>query len=128
MPGRGSGTARTKSCASSKRGWQRSSTAPATGLIQLCDALALPGGFCLIEKRLVDVALRHGTNPYTIPKWKAFLEIQREFEETIGGSIYALLPGVIENTFGFDSSASSASSGAPNGPRTSDAARKSSVL
>ena len=26
-------------------------------LIQLCDALALPSGFCLVEKRLMDVAL-----------------------------------------------------------------------
>ena len=34
-------------------------------LIQLCDALALPSGFCLIEKRLVDVALRRGVNPFT---------------------------------------------------------------
>jgi putative nucleotidyltransferase with HDIG domain len=97
-------------------------------LIQLCDALALPTGYCLIEKRLVDVALRHGTNPYTIDKWKAFFAIQKEFEAVIGQSIYTFLPGVIDNTFGLVSSASSASSGAPNGPSTSAAARKSSSL
>lgn len=28
-------------------------------LIQLCDALSLPSGACILEKRLVDVALRH---------------------------------------------------------------------
>ena len=68
----------------------------------MCDALALPGGCCLIEKRLVDVALRHGFNEFTLAKWEAKLAIQREFEAVIGQSIYRLLPGVIENTFGFD--------------------------
>ena len=68
-------------------------------LLQLCDALALPSGFCLIEKRLLDVTLRHGFNAYTIAKWKAFLQIQQDFEKIIGRSIYELLPGVVENTF-----------------------------
>ncbi len=68
-------------------------------LIQLCDSLALPAGFCLMEKRLVDVVLRYGTNPLTIPKWKAYFAIRDEFEHEIGRSIYNLLPGVIENTF-----------------------------
>jgi len=68
-------------------------------LIQLCDALALPNGFGLIEKRMVDVALRHGVNEYIISKWKATFEIQQHFEKVIGKSIYSLLPGVVENTF-----------------------------
>ena len=68
-------------------------------LLQLCDALALPSGFCLIEKRLLDVTLRYGFNTYTIDKWKAVLQIQQDFEKAIGGSIYDLLPGVVENTF-----------------------------
>ena len=68
-------------------------------LIQLCDSLALPSGFCLMEKRLVDVVMRYGTNPLTIPKWKAYFTIKDDFEGEIGGSIYALLPGVVENTF-----------------------------
>jgi hypothetical protein len=71
-------------------------------LLQLCDALALPSGFCLIEKRLVDVALRRGINAYSVQKWAAFLRLQKEFEQAIGQSIYALLPGVVENTFGFE--------------------------
>jgi hypothetical protein len=71
-------------------------------LIQLCDALALPTGFCLMEKRLVDVALRYGTNEYTVPRWKAYLSLQKEFEKAIGSSIYKLLPGVVENTFGVE--------------------------
>jgi len=65
----------------------------------LCDALALPNGFGLIEKRMVDVALRHGVNEYIISKWKATFEIQQHFEKVIGKSIYSLLPGVVENTF-----------------------------
>jgi hypothetical protein len=69
-------------------------------LIQLCDALALPEGYCLMEKRMVDVALRHGVNDYTVPKWKETFNIQRHFEMKIGGSIYSVLPGVMENTFG----------------------------
>lgn len=68
-------------------------------LIQLCDALALHNGFTLMEKRLIDVALRHGVNEYTVSKWKAFMELKNYFEEKMGKSIYSILPGVIENTF-----------------------------
>ena len=68
-------------------------------LIQLCDSLAMSTGYCLIEKRLVDVALRHGINDLTLQKWKAVLKIQKDFEQAIGRSIYTLLPGVAENTF-----------------------------
>ena len=70
-------------------------------LIQLCDALALPEGFCLIEKRLMDVALRHGVNEFSVSRWKEYLRIQEDFGKAIGQSIYKVLPGVIENTFGF---------------------------
>ncbi len=71
-------------------------------LIQLCDALALPTGFCLIEKRLVEVAFRYGVGDYTLSRWKGYFAHQHEFERIIGRSIYSVLPGVIENTFGFD--------------------------
>jgi hypothetical protein len=71
-------------------------------LIQLCDALASPTGFCLIEKRVVDVAIRRGVNELAVEKWTAYLAIQKEFEQIIGESVYHLLPGVVENTFGFD--------------------------
>jgi len=70
-------------------------------LIQLCDAVALSTGFSLIEKRLMDVALRHGVNEYSVPRWKAYLGLQQHFEKIIGQSIYKILPGVVENTFGF---------------------------
>lgn len=68
-------------------------------LIQLCDSLALPTGVCLIEKRLVDVALRHGFNDYTLEKWRAFFEIKAVFEESLNCSIYHYLPEAIENSF-----------------------------
>lgn len=70
-------------------------------LLQLCDALAWPSGFVMLEKRLVDVALRRGINPMTVEKWRAFLGLQTYFERAIGRSIYSVLPGVVENTFGF---------------------------
>ena len=67
-------------------------------LVQLCDALALPTGFCLLEKRFVDVAIRYGMHPATIDRWKRVLEIKTYFEQKIGCSIYDCLPGVIENS------------------------------
>lgn len=68
-------------------------------LVQLCDALALPTGFCLLEKRFVDVAIRYGTHPATVNRWEVVLGIKSHFEKMIGCSIYGLLPGVVENTF-----------------------------
>ncbi len=70
-------------------------------LIQLCDALALPSGFCLLEKRFVDVALRRGTTEHTAWVWQAYFRIQHEFEAVIRRSVYSVLPGVVENTFGY---------------------------
>lgn len=68
-------------------------------LVQLCDALALPTGFCLLEKQFVDVTLRYGVHPATIDRWKKILEIKAYFEKHIGCSIYELLPDVVENSF-----------------------------
>lgn len=68
-------------------------------LVQLCDSLALPSGFCLLEKRFVDVTIRYGVHPWTIDRWKKIFEIKEAFEEQMGCSIYTLLPGVVENSF-----------------------------
>lgn len=68
-------------------------------LVQLCNALAMPMGFCLLEKRFVDVTIRYGVHPATIDRWKKILEIKELFEEKIGCSIYTLLPGVVGNSF-----------------------------
>ena len=67
-------------------------------LIQLCDAISLPDGACIVEKRLVDVALRHGVTELSIEKWKAFLQLKKQFDRKCGCSIYFLLPGVLENS------------------------------
>jgi hypothetical protein len=53
------------------------------------------------KKRLVDVALRHGFNAFTLSKWRAILSIEHEFSAALGNSIYAVLAGMVENTFGF---------------------------
>lgn len=68
-------------------------------LVQLCDALAMPTGFCLLEKRFVDVTIRYGVHPATVDRWKKIMEIKELFEKKIGCSIYTLLPGVVENSF-----------------------------
>ena len=65
--------------------------------------LALAEGFCLIEKRLIDVFLRYakeGVGADVHTKWEQVFVIQRHFEEIIGCSIYQVLPGVVETTFG----------------------------
>lgn len=68
-------------------------------LVQLCDALALPTGFCLLEKRFVDVTIRYGVHPATVDRWKKILAIKAMFEKQMGFSIYDVLPGVVENSF-----------------------------
>lgn len=67
-------------------------------LVQLCDSLALPTGFCILEKRFVDVTIRYGVHPATIDRWKKILEIKEYFQEKMGCSIYEVLPGVMENS------------------------------
>ncbi|MCM1058618.1 MAG: HD domain-containing protein [Firmicutes bacterium] len=68
-------------------------------LIQLCDAISLPNGACIMEKRLIDVALRHGLPDFTIEKWKAFMEAKKHFDELCECNIYTFLPNVLENSF-----------------------------
>jgi hypothetical protein len=70
-------------------------------LIQLCDSLAMAQGFVLMEKRMLDVALRYGMTEHTVPKWRATFAIKDAFERTMGRSVYRLLPGVVDNTFDF---------------------------
>lgn len=67
-------------------------------LIQLCDAISLPNGACIMEKRLVDVALRHGLPDFTLDKWRAFLNAKRYFDDLCGCNIYSFLPHILENS------------------------------
>ena len=68
-------------------------------LIQLCDAISLPDGACIMEKRFVDVALRHGLPEFTLEKWKAFMNLKKYFDEKCGCNIYSFLPNVTENSY-----------------------------
>lgn len=67
-------------------------------LIQLCDAISLPNGACIMEKRFVDVALRYGLPNFTIEKWKAYMYTKRYFDELCACNIYTFLPNVLENS------------------------------
>ena len=69
-------------------------------LIQLCDAISLPQGAVLMEKRFVDVACRHGLPVFTINKWQSFFKLKEYFDRKAGCNIYNVLPNIIENTFG----------------------------
>ncbi len=68
-------------------------------LVQLCDAFTDGRGFCLIEKRLVDVALRYGLTDAVIEKWKLILDLKQHFDDLLGHSVYMLLPSIADNTF-----------------------------
>lgn len=70
-------------------------------LIQLCDSLAMAEGCVLMEKRMVDVLMRYGPTSLLVPKWRALFQLRDDFERALGRSVYSLLPGVVENTFGF---------------------------
>jgi hypothetical protein len=83
--------------------WQRLSAVMASAqqtdedrLIQLCDMLGLAGGFCTVEERLVDIALRYTFNVRTPDKWRAKLRLKADFDRECGVNIYRLLPGLTE--------------------------------
>lgn len=57
-------------------------------LIQLCDALALPTGPVIIEKRLVNVVMRKGFNEHTLTKWKEYFNLKEYFDRLSGDNIY----------------------------------------
>ncbi|MDD4796586.1 MAG: HD domain-containing protein [Eubacteriales bacterium] len=70
-------------------------------LVQLCDAVADAQGFVLVEKRLMDVALRRGVSFQTLQDWEEQLKLIDYFSEKAGQNIYKLLPDIAQNTFGF---------------------------
>ncbi len=67
-------------------------------LIQLCDGLAVDYGFCILEKRLVDVVRRYGIEDNTLDRWNAFFAIKEGFEARIGASVYQCLPDIGRTT------------------------------
>ena len=67
-------------------------------LIQLCDAISLPTGACIMEKRFVDVVMRHGMDSFSTEKWKAYFDLKKYFDTLCGCNIYTLLPDIVENS------------------------------
>jgi putative nucleotidyltransferase with HDIG domain len=68
-------------------------------LIQLSDALSDKDGPVLLEKRMVNISIRHGYSPRTVEKWQKVFEIKEHFEKAMGKPLYSLLPEVVDNTF-----------------------------
>ena len=60
-------------------------------LIQLCDAIGAADGFCVLEVRLIEVAIRNGINQYSVEKWKQFIYLKHYFDEKCHEDIYTLL-------------------------------------
>ncbi len=69
-------------------------------IVQIADCMTLPEGVTLIERRLIDVYIRHGVNEHTIDNWNAVYRTQIEIENKLGYSIYKLFPAIKET---FDS-------------------------
>lgn len=67
-------------------------------LIQMCDSLATDYGFCILEKRFVDVARRYGVFEKTIERWNTTFAIKEYFEGKMGCSIYDVLPDIGKTT------------------------------
>lgn len=68
-------------------------------LVILCDCLANSKGFCILERRMVDVARRYGIFEHTLDRWDKYFELKEYFENKTGCSIYSLLPGIEKTTF-----------------------------
>jgi putative nucleotidyltransferase with HDIG domain len=60
-------------------------------LIQLCDAISMPEGICLMEVRLIEVTMRYKAySPKTLEKWNALFELKKYFDAKCGMNIYDL--------------------------------------
>ena len=67
-------------------------------LIQLCDSLAVDYGFCILEKRFIDVARRYGVWVNSVERWNVTFAIKEYFESKMGCSIYDVLPDIGRTT------------------------------
>lgn len=67
-------------------------------LIQLCDAIAMPQGAVLMEKRLIDVAMRYGVYSFSVDKWKASFALKEHFDRATGVNIYTLFEDIAKNS------------------------------
>lgn len=67
-------------------------------LIMLCDSLAADYGFCILERRFVDVARRYGVWPNTVARWNETFRVKEDFERRMGCSVYDVLPDIGRTT------------------------------
>lgn len=58
---------------------------------QLCDYVSHPDGVCMLEKRMVDVAMRYGFNDLTLKKWQKAFETKEHFDKLANCDIYTLI-------------------------------------
>lgn len=63
-------------------------------LIILCDSLGEAAGFCILEKRFVDVTRRYGVFSYMVERWNNTFQYKEYFEKKAKRSVYELLPGI----------------------------------
>jgi len=59
-------------------------------LIQLCDAIGMPEGVCLIDVRIMDVIRRYGFTDMTLGKIEATFGLKAYFDKLCGMNIYDL--------------------------------------
>jgi len=59
-------------------------------LIQLCDAIGMAEGVCLIEVRVMDVIRRYGFTSLTVNKIEAIFALKAYFDKLCGKNIYDL--------------------------------------
>lgn len=72
-------------------------------LIQLCDCLSLNDRVTVMEKRMIDVALRYEVGPSSPIKWQAFLNLKTYFDDKCSLNIYRLFEKEISaELFGAD--------------------------
>lgn len=67
-------------------------------LVQLADCLATSEGFCIIEKRMIDVARRYGVDQDSVARWERVFELKDYFDQKAGCNIYTLLPDIEKTT------------------------------
>ena len=67
-------------------------------LIQLCDSMCLPDGVTTIEKRLVDVGRRYGTNDLDRDRWNGVFAIKDHFDSMCKTNIYLYFREEIERS------------------------------
>lgn len=70
-------------------------------IVQVCDVTAFPDGFVLMEKRILNAVIRYGQFTETLAQIiMTSYENIRIIDQALGTSVYSVLPGVVENTFG----------------------------